>query len=170
MRVRVEERRRDDAYFAHVDQQLRQYPSILDVVVTPLTGSILILHEGTDPDVIIGYAKAFDLFEIAPPASGPIDGEPLPAHVIRAGLARVDQWVRRESEDRADLRSLALLGLLGAAIWQMMRGTVLPAGATLLWYALVLSRDRTATATQPKSEWPPASGPGQANEYGAHQG
>jgi hypothetical protein len=148
MRVRVEERRRDEAYFAQVAQQLRQCPTVVDVSVTPLTGSVLILHDGTDTDVVTGYAKAFDLFEVVLPASGSVGAEPRPDQVIQERLDHVDRWMRRESGDHADLRSLALIGLLGGAVWQMARGRMLPAGATLLWYALVLTRGRQSMATE----------------------
>jgi hypothetical protein len=140
VRLRIEERRRDDAYFAHVAQQLRQCPSVVEVIVTPLTGSVLVRHEGTDIEVIAGYGKAFELFEVGVPARHPDHAEPLPDQVIRERLDRIDRWMRRESGDHADARSMALLGLLAAAVWQLARGNVLPAGGTLLWYALALTR------------------------------
>jgi hypothetical protein len=142
MRIRIHERRRDDAYFAHVADQLRQCPGVRDVIVTPLTGSVLVLHEATDTTVIGDYARALDLFEVAAPSPTGVSHEPLPDELIRTGLGRVDTWMRRESGDGADLRSMALIGLLGAAVWQFARGEMLPAGATLLWYALTLTRER----------------------------
>lgn len=143
VRIRIESRRRDAAYFAHLDQQLRQCPSVLDVAVTPITGGLLILHDGTDPDVIIEYARTFELFELAVDVPAARDTEQPPAEVIRVGLDGVDQWVQRETAGRTDLRSLGLVALLGAAVWQMARGYVLPAGATLLWYALITTRQHT---------------------------
>lgn len=168
VRVRVEECRRDAAYFARVAEQLRQCPSVLDVTATPATGSILILHEGTDLDVIVGYARALDLFELAPPA-GRAAEDPLPDQIIRERLHHVDRWIRRESDDHADLRSLALIGLLAGAVWQVVRGQVLPAGATLLWYALALTREPRPPAAPRVDEPGTGSGLRHARQDGVRE-
>ncbi len=139
VRVRVDDHRRDEAYFARVVKQLRECPTVVDVAATPVTGSILIQHEGTDTDTIRSHARAFDLFEMMTPSDRIDAAGPPPDRVVRAGLFRVDQWMRREGGNGAQLRSVALVGLLGAAVWQALRGHVLPASATLVWYALLLS-------------------------------
>jgi hypothetical protein len=92
--------------------------------------------------VLVAYARTFDLFELpdSPPGA---DTSRAPAVILSHGLERLDQWVRTETGRTTDLRSVALTALIGAALWQMIRGQVLPAAATLIWYALaVAARDR----------------------------
>jgi hypothetical protein len=156
LRVRIDERRRDDAYFSRVAEHLRQCPGVIDVAVTPLTGSVLILHETADTQIVADYAKAFELFEIVLPAAARRSNELAPDEVIRENLARVDGWMRREGGPEASLRSVAILGLVGAAVWQTARGQWLPATATLLWYALALTRDRRPPANGEATEASPA--------------
>jgi hypothetical protein len=167
-RVRVEERRHDAVYFAHVAEQLRQCPSVVDVTVTPVTGSVLILHEGTDRDTIAGYAKAFELFDLVLPAARAPEAELLPDQIVLERLHRVDRWMRQQSDGGADLRSMALIALLAGAVWQLARGQVLPAGATLLWYALALTRERKS-ATSALDEVVAASEASEAGPEGVHE-
>jgi hypothetical protein len=154
LRVRVEERRRDDAYFAHAAEQLRQCPGVVEVTVTPMTASVLVLHDGAGRDVVADYARAFELFDVAAQAALAPDADLLPGQIVRERLRDADRWVRRHSDDRTDLRSLALVGLLAGAAWQIVRGHVLPAGATLLWYALALTRERGPIAGPEVDEIP----------------
>ena len=150
LRVRVEERRRDEEWFARVTRHLRECPTVLDVAATPVTGSILISHEGTDIGIIRSYAQTLELFDVTISSVQHDAGERPPDVVIRSGLSRVDRWMRRESGDGSNLRSVAMVGLLGAAVWQALRGHALPAGATLVWYALALSRYREKVGRDPE--------------------
>jgi hypothetical protein len=142
MRLRIAERRCDEAWFARVTRQLRDCPTVLDATPTPITGSILIQYDGTDANVIRSYAQTLELFEVVTSLERRDAGGPPPDEVIRTGLSIVDGWMRRQTGNGTDLRSVALVGLLGAAVWQTLRGHVLPAGATLLWYAIALSTER----------------------------
>jgi hypothetical protein len=142
-RFRIPEKRVDSGYFANVARQLAQCPGVLSVTASQVTGSVLVLHEAAEPDVLVAYARTFDLFDVpdstpdAPGATRP------PAEILGHGLAQLDQWIRTQTGRRTDLRSVALTALVGAALWQTLRGQLLPAGATLIWYALaVASRDR----------------------------
>jgi hypothetical protein len=141
-RFRIPVKRGDRAYFANLTEQLGQCPGVGAVTASEVTGSVLVLHEAADPDVLVSYARTFDLFDVPDALSG---GEAIrpPAEILNLSLGHVDEWIRTHTRRGTDLRSVALTGLVGAAIWQMLRGQTLPAAATLIWYALtVASRDR----------------------------
>lgn len=170
LRLRVADRRRDTAYFEQLAQQLGQCPGVVEALVRPLTGSVLILHEGRDSDVILEYARVFNLFEVAQPVAPALPAADRPGQVIRQRLRQVDRWMRHESRDQTDLRSVAFVGLLGAGIWQALRGNLLPAGATLLWYALALTRNQMpAEAELTRRRDPADSGAGETDEHRANQ-
>lgn len=143
LRLRVAERRGDEAWFRGAVAQLRECPTVSDVSASPVTGSLLVRHDGPDIDVIQSYARALELFEVAQDPAPPAAHTAAPDSLIRGRLVDADRWVRRESANGTDLRSLALVGLLGASVWQALRGQVLPAAGTLLWYALTLSGTRS---------------------------
>ena len=114
-RLRIADRRGDDAFFASLATTLSAVSDVYKVDVTPLTGSVLIEHSG--PLARIGVAaRDAGLFAIgeAPEASDD-------AHAIEF-----------------DSKLLVLLGLVGAALWQMSREKIFPPAITLLWYALQL--------------------------------
>jgi hypothetical protein len=138
-RFRVPEKLGDSGYFANVTEQLGQCPGVSSVIVSELTGSVLVLHEATEPDVLIAYARTFELFDLpAAPVRAASAGRP-PAELITHGLGQLDQWIRAQTGRSTDLRSLALTGLIGAAVWQTLRGQLLPAAGTLIWYALTVA-------------------------------
>jgi hypothetical protein len=148
-RFRILEKRGDSAYFANVTEQLGQCPGVSSVIASEVTGSVLVLHEAPEPDVLVAYARTFELFNL-PAATVPAvhAGRP-PAELITHSLGHLDQWIRAETGSCTDLRSLVLTGLIGAAVWQTLRGQLLPAAATLIWYALsVATNDRGQPAGQ----------------------
>jgi hypothetical protein len=148
-RFRILEKRGDSAYFANVTEQLGQCPGVSSVIASDVTGSVLVLHEAPDPDVLIAYARTFELFDMPAATVPAVDAMRPPAELINNSLGQLDQWIRAETGRGADLRSLVLTGLIGAAVWQTLRGQVLPAAATLIWYTLsVATNDRRRPAGQ----------------------
>lgn len=111
-RLRVADRRGDEAYFASVAKGLLAIAGVRAVEVAPLTGSVLIQHSG--PLARIGVAaQEARLFVV---------GEaPQPARVAQ--------------DISIDPRALAALALFAAALWQVSKEHVLPPAITLLWYA-----------------------------------
>jgi hypothetical protein len=150
-RFRVPEKRGDGGYFAHVSEQLGQCPGVTAVTTSVVTGSVLVVHEAADADVLIAYARTFDLFELPEQPSVSITTGRAPADIVNNGLRQIDDWVRAETGQGTDLRSLALTGLIAAAVWQMLRGQLLPAAGTLIWYALsVASEGRQRSGRDPQ--------------------
>jgi hypothetical protein len=138
-RVRVPIKRGDSEYFAKLREHLAQCPGVTWVTTSALTGSVLVAHEAADPDVLVAYARTFELFELLESSDG-FAGQPRsPAAMINGGARRLDEWIRTQTTGGTDLRSLALTGLIGAALWQLLRGQALPAATTLVWYALTVA-------------------------------
>jgi hypothetical protein len=131
-RARVPERRGDDAYFARVKETLEQHASTLEVVTNPVTASILVFHRGNSAD-LLSHAEATGLFRAT--AEGPT-----PVNVVR-WLDKLDRFDTEflfarinESPQRA------ATGLFMLAVFQALRGSVLPSAPTLLGEAMRLLR------------------------------
>lgn len=111
-RLRIADRRGDDIFFASVAKGLSTIAGVRAVDVTPLTGSVLIQHNG--PLARIGVAaKEARLFVMG---GAPHVAQPAPAIAI-------------------DPKIVVALGLCAAALWQFSRERFLPPALTLLWYA-----------------------------------
>jgi hypothetical protein len=135
-RFRVLSKQGDARYFATVQEQLKQCPGVASVSTTAATGSVLIVHDAAEPDVLIAYSRTFELFELPDQSARAMATSRAAADIVSEGLRQMDDWIRVETGRGMDLRSLALTGLIGAAVWQMLRGQLLPAAGTLMWYAL----------------------------------
>jgi hypothetical protein len=150
-RFRVLEKRGDSGYFTNVTEQLGQCPGVSSVIASEVTGGVLVLHEDPEPDVLVAYARTFELFDVPADTVPAIDAGRPPAELINHGLGQLDQWIRAETGRGTDLRSLVLTGLVGAAVWQTLRGQLLPAAGTLIWYALsVATNERRRPGGQGK--------------------
>jgi hypothetical protein len=132
VRLRVPERRRDDAYFARVGQRVASWPGVERVEVNPVTAGIL-LHGAAGADELVSRARADDLFELEGLRPDPT---PVPlAESLRGSVRRIDQRLRQLTGGSGDLRSLVVVALLAGAFAQLVRGNVAAPAATLLWYA-----------------------------------
>lgn len=145
-RVRIVERRRDEAYFTRVGEALAQEPSVLEVTTNPRTGSVLVLHRG-DLAALLERARAIGLFSTKP-------AEPRTPTVV--------QWL--DDLDRFDADFLfarmrerperAATGLFMLAVLQALRGSFLPSAPSLLGEAMGLLREARARAKGSESEEP----------------
>jgi hypothetical protein len=119
LRLRFAERRGDDGYLNWLVVQLSALPDVTHVQAHPLTGSILILHSSDSASVLDSAAGAGQ-FTIAAEEHEP--GPLLDREVASVAVP------------------LAAAGILSAfAVWQLLRGRVLPPAVTLGWYAATLA-------------------------------
>ncbi len=145
-RVRIVERRRDEAYFMRVEEALAQEPAVLEVTTNPRTGSVLVLHRG-DPAALLERAGAIGLFRTKP-------AEPRTPTIVHwlDDLDRFDAdflFARmRERPERA------ATGLFMLAVLQALRGSILPSAPTLLGEAMGLLREARDRAGGNESEGP----------------
>jgi Heavy metal associated domain 2 len=135
LRLKIPERRRDEAFFERARERLSGWDSIERVEVNPLTASVLVEFSSLF-ELFAENATKNDLFEVDFDALSTLGEEPKPLtdHAAEA-FAKADESIRRWSAGAADLRSAVLVFLLGAGLMQVLRGNVAAPAATLFWYA-----------------------------------
>jgi len=123
VRLRIPEKRKDLPYFLSLYEELRRIPGIRDVVINPVTGSLL-LH-------------------FPPQLAGPVFGS-----LYEIGLLRLDTDERAEPGlpgqmgrvfsgrrgDATDMRIVLLIIVVALTIHQVRRGLLLVPTLTVLWY------------------------------------
>jgi len=135
-RVRIADRRKDEAYLENVREGLSRHPSVVRVETAALTGSVLVSHRG-DPDEILDFAKSAGLFTVSPSAGHD------PA-VIR-WLDALDRFDTDFLFPRMNERpQRAATGLFMLAVLQVLRGSVIPSAPSLLGEAMALLRKARA--------------------------
>jgi hypothetical protein len=131
IRLRIPERRNDEEYFATVASDLARLPGVDEVRVNPHTASVLLLLAGNTEE-IAEFAREKQLFSLSSTAP---DRTPPLRRVLHALLEGEDS-LKKGSDERIDFPLLVFLACSGAAVYQVTRGHALPAGVTLLKYAL----------------------------------
>jgi hypothetical protein len=131
VRLRIPDKRRDTAYFEHLKATLSRCEGVKSVTVNPLVGSALIVGTAEADEVIV-FAENAELFRLEPPRFIPLSER------FSHQLNRFDERVRDATSGQMDLNSVAVLGYLGATLWQVSRRRVLPEALTVLWYAISL--------------------------------
>jgi hypothetical protein len=104
------------------------------VRANPDTGGVLILHRRDAQQAVLDrVASVVNLTEeeYVPPST-----------FSRAvtGLGKLDEVIARKTRDGSSLSSVIFLVLVGMALAQIARGQVMAPAASLLWYALDLTR------------------------------
>src|SRR5258707_14757814 len=136
LRVKIPEKRRDEAFFTNLAQRLASWDSIEKVEVNPLTASVLV-HFSDLGALFAESAMRNDLFTVDFDQLEAEDGKPRQALTewAKQGWADADKALRRWSGGNADIRSTAFLALVLGGILQLFRGQIAPPAATLLWDA-----------------------------------
>lgn len=135
VRLKVDGRRGDRDWFDAVALELALVETIRSVEANPLTGSLLIHHEGP-LERLVDELAGRGLVRVEPLEPREV---PLP-HRLAERAAVVDAGLRRATAGELDLRGAALLGLLALAIVQAARGQLAGPAVSLLWYASSLAR------------------------------
>lgn len=127
-RLRVESLKGEGEALARLQAALLETPGVHEVTVNPLTGSVLLEHTGALDDV---------LREAELNGALQLSGEPEPylAQLHRA-LFESDSKLRQASGGKVDLETLTFFGFLAGGLYQVTHGHALPAGVTLLRYAV----------------------------------
>lgn len=131
VRIKIPERRGDEAYFYALETALSARLDIQRVQVSARTGSALLFHDGSlDLNALAAQAKDQGWFQLdlTPPVPESLSG------LISRQLDRLDHLMRRFSGSRLDNPSLIFLALAVLAVRQIAKGQVAPPAATTLWY------------------------------------
>jgi cation transport ATPase len=128
----------DRAALSALQSALEDAPGVKSVQANPTTGSFVVEHEGNIDDVLQAVeARGALLFEREV-------GEPYLATLNRA-LIETDRRLQRDSKGKLNLETISFFGFVAGGVYQMFNHHGLPAGVTMLRYAVELV---TATALQ----------------------
>lgn len=129
LRVKIASLKGDEGALAECKNQFAQCPGIVAVEVSPVTGSMLFLHQ-TSNDAIAEFARTKELFflqqggQIERRSSGNLHQN------ITETFKGMDEKIKSLTDGEMNMGGLAFAVLLGAGFIQIMSGN---AGA-LPWY------------------------------------
>ena len=130
-RLRAESIKGDLDALSAVQTALEDTKGVQNVEINALTGSILVEHD-TNLDEVLRELSQRDVIEID-------DSEP--EHYLAGlhrALAESDRRLKVASKGKLDLETISFFGFVGAGIYQCFNNHGLPAGVTLLRYAVEL--------------------------------
>jgi hypothetical protein len=130
-RIRVPDMRGDHEYFEGVQQVLSECPGVEVIETNTMTGSILVHHSGTI-DQLKAFGQDRGLFVVQPDRKSPVSI----TESVGSALTRLDGQLTNLTSKRVNGKEVAFSALLLVGVYQMLRGSIWPAGATLVWYAL----------------------------------
>ncbi len=129
LRIKIASLKGEEKALAEWKDQLAQCPGVSSVDISPVTGSILLIHQ-TSIDAIAEYAKSKELFllqqarQIQGRSSGNLHQN------ITETFKGMDEKVRNLTDGDMNLGGMAFVVLVGAGVIQILNGN---AGA-LPWY------------------------------------
>ncbi|HTV20834.1 MAG TPA: hypothetical protein VMG12_19250 [Polyangiaceae bacterium] len=130
-RLRADGIKGDVAALAAVQTALEDTKGVQNVEINALTGSILVEHD-TQLDEVLRVLAERDVIEI---------DNSEPEHylaTLHRALAESDRRLKVSSKGKLDLETISFFGFVGAGIYQCFNNHGLPAGVTLLRYAVEL--------------------------------
>ena len=148
LRVKIAEKRRDEAFFDAVKERLASWDSIEQVEVNPLSASVLV-HFSDLGSLFAENAVRNDLFALDFDALEADFESPALAEWVKRRWSDTDLAVRRLTSGATDLRGAVLVTLLVAGTYQLFRGNIAAPAATLLWYAGDMLRIWETPASEP---------------------
>lgn len=126
IRLKVPSKRKDHAFFASLAEKMSSVEGVSAVEAYPLTGSILLLHS-SDPDRVIETASVEGGIRFVRHA-----GTRTNLHRrISETFEGIDIALRDVTANELDAGGVAVLTLLGAGIYQILKGNL----TAVPWYA-----------------------------------
>lgn len=131
VRLRIQDRRGDAAYFSNLSENLARFENVRNIRANPVTGSVAFEFAG-DFDDVLRQTEEDDLLAIA--AAAMTDEKPFGT----AGMNAFPTAVRPINLiSGRDINRMFMLGsmLLAVALIQAFRGQWFPPAISLFWYA-----------------------------------
>ncbi len=119
---------------AQLAQALGAHPKVSHVSLSPMTGTLLVLHDGSAQELLAFAERQGCPVVKVPSFSGREQlGPPSQrlADALATGIKSLDGGMMTVSGGRLDLPSLAVAGLFGAAILRAGGGEILPSAVSL---------------------------------------
>lgn len=145
LRLRIPEKCQDQDYFASLEERLSVLPQLTEVEVSPVSGSVLLLHPFHPFETVRSELENLELFELIdtkPPAVTPMEA-------VTARIARTDSLINEISSGGLDLRTVAFLFAMLMTLLQAARGNFTGPAIPMFLTALSLipsDIENTATA------------------------
>lgn len=152
-RLCFSEKRGERQFFEALCDETVKLPGVKQVEARPLTGSLIVSHEGSTEELILAarFACVFDAHD-APPA-------PEPSIEFESWKKWLDHALHEVGGPAASANSLAAFAFFLVALRQVARGQTLPPATTALYYGISI-----LLASHGKgSSWPGPSGPQSGN-------
>ncbi len=133
LRLRVPEKCQDAEYFTALENELSSLPFFSGVEVSPVSGSVLLLHPFHPFEAVRPGLESLGLFELVdtkPPAVSPMQA-------VTARMARTDSLINEISAGGLDFRTLAFLVAMVITLQQATRGNF--AGPAIPMFLTALS-------------------------------
>jgi cation transport ATPase len=142
-RLKIEEKRGDEAYFDAVEKALSDSPGVLRVETNYRTGSVVVHHRPDEPSAL-QRAEEQGQFQLATKASeAPPGAFSAPSVAANATATRKTSRPKPNAAraDRANLRPLIIMGWMGLGIAQAMEGNIAIPAMAAFWYAYLVSQE-----------------------------
>jgi hypothetical protein len=135
VRLRIPEKRGNEAYFSRLTQDLEDWGELVRVKYNSYSASVLIEYKG---DFVPIAEKASDAGLFVTWEASTFEGlDPrTPSDQFWQFLKRMDTRIEDFTRGKEDLSSLAFFLLVGLGIYQVVRGSALPAATTLFTEAV----------------------------------
>ncbi len=130
LRLVLDEGRRAADRLDRLAVELALVEGVRSVAVNPLTGSVLVHHDGP-AEALVERVRSRGLLRV----DSLEPREPALRERLARRLARLDRTIDRATRGELDLAGAALLGLLLLALVQLARGRIAGPALSLLWYA-----------------------------------
>jgi hypothetical protein len=133
MRIRIPEKKKDEKFFHQSAELFKGAPGVRSVQSNPLTASILLKGDLSDPNGIAEHVSSSTILRLDTAENRKI---PLRKRIYRS-FDRGNRLLKESSREELDLPLLIFLVLVGTGIYQIARSEVpLPPWYTAFWYAL----------------------------------
>jgi hypothetical protein len=144
IRLRIPERRNDEAFFEELWAELDGIPEPLTVHVNPSTASVLLVHPTLPFEALEPHLRGSALFTfVDEPCPSPRALNPLVSTV-----SAIDRGLAKLTAGSADLRTVLFVAVVALAIRQLLRGELLGPAIPLLLAAVQIG-DRISAADPP---------------------
>mgnify|MGYP005855189669 CR=1 FL=1 len=130
----------EPAALAAAADALAALPSVRTVEIRPVTGSVVVRHEGPTEALLDTLGGVIEI--LPPDGIRPVD----PIDEARRRLEGADAMVSRLTGGRADLTGIAFVGLFAAGLLQLARGRIAGPALTLFGQAATVALTRAARA------------------------
>jgi hypothetical protein len=141
-RLKIEERRGDEVYFATVEKALRESPGVLAVETNFRTGSVIVHHRPDEPSAL-QHAEELGLFQFATAPEPRSAAFAVPAVAVNASPTQKPFRPKPKAvrNNRANLRPLIIMGWIGLGIAQAIEGNIVVPAIAAFWYAYLVTQE-----------------------------